>query len=251
VTHADQRCGGACRDRSRTKSPFGRWTAPSRSPWSRTTGSTLLLLGQSHGGDIDDHGRVQVKDVLHLLGEPFVELGGEGGDALCRSQETTAADLGEHALPYPLDQFLCRPLLVSGDLTDLLRLRLCELDAEYRHAHRLSRRGPSPGCSRVPKPGERCGPVPLGKTMRDTGRDMHDKSKETSLGGSAVNVIAADTPEGPDTVRARQWAHRTLPTRRGRPGPFRPSCDAGAWPEPTSTSAPPRAWCPGPGHCVG
>src|SRR5699024_8229673 len=97
-------------------------------------GSTPLLLGQSHGGDIDDHGRVQVKDVLHLLGEPFVELGGEGGDALCRSQETTAADLGEHAFPYLLDQFLCGPLLLSGDLTDLLRLRLCELDAEYRHA---------------------------------------------------------------------------------------------------------------------
>lgn len=27
------------------------------------------------------------------------------------------------------------------------------------------------------------------KTMRDTGRDMHDKYKETSRGGLAVNVI--------------------------------------------------------------
>src|SRR5699024_12702975 len=99
-----------------------------------------------------------------------------GGDGLCRTEETTPADPGALALPYPLAQFLCSPLLVSGDLTGLLLLGLCELYAEYRHAHRLSRRGPSPGCSRVPKPGERCGPVPLGKTMRDTGRDMHDKS---------------------------------------------------------------------------
>ncbi len=27
------------------------------------------------------------------------------------------------------------------------------------------------------------------RTMRDTGRDMHDKYKETSRGGPAVNVI--------------------------------------------------------------
>jgi L-serine dehydratase len=28
------------------------------------------------------------------------------------------------------------------------------------------------------------------KTMRDTGRDMHDKYKETARGGLAVNVLA-------------------------------------------------------------
>ncbi|MEV2279092.1 L-serine ammonia-lyase, iron-sulfur-dependent, subunit alpha [Nocardiopsis sp. NPDC049922] len=40
--------------------------------------------------------------------------------------------------------------------------------------------------------GRRCGsvsPDKVIKTMRDTGRDMHDKYKETSRGGLAVNVI--------------------------------------------------------------
>ena len=35
--------------------------------------------------------------------------------------------------------------------------------------------------------------VPLDKviaTMRETGRDMHDKYKETSLGGLAVSLVA-------------------------------------------------------------
>ena len=63
------------------------------------------------------------------------------------------------------------------------------------------------------------------KTMRDTGRDMQDKYKETSRGGLAVKVIeCCTTAPGPGACR---WPGR-LPDARSSPStasvpPRRPS----------------------------